>query len=55
MTGLLKQFYECLSRVMGNYQARFLEGKGRAISPTYSTAGRYVPPYATTQKYLDYD
>jgi hypothetical protein len=41
-TGLPQQFYECLSRVMENYQARFLEGKGRAISPTYSTAGRYA-------------
>jgi len=40
LTGLHQQFYECLSRVMGNYQARFLEGKGSAISPTYSTGER---------------
>jgi len=44
-TGLLTKSLECLSRMKGNFHClsrffigiRFLEGKGRAISLTYST------------------
>ncbi len=37
MTGLPRQFLECLSRMKGNFHVRFLEGKGGVIPLTYST------------------